>query len=210
MIEELKASYGYLFEDDLLEEIQTIAKVKQIPEGFQLIDIGEHIQHIPLLVSGAIKVMREDALGDELILYYVEQGDTCAVSLSCCMHQAKSSIRAVAEVPTTLILVPISKMLDWLSKYRSWQMFIMNSYSERLSELFDVVDTIAFLKMDERILKYLKDKAIVHRNEVIEVTHKEIALDLHSSRVVISRVLKKLERDNKIELQRNAIKLLAL
>ena len=208
MIAELKNSYGYLFEDDLIKEIQTVGTFKEIPEGAMLIDIGEAIEYIPLLVSGAIKIMREDANGDELILYYVEQGDTCSVSLSCCMQQTKSNIRAVAEVPTTLIMVPVSKMLDWLSNYRSWQKFILNSYSERLDELFDVVDTMAFLKMDERILKYLKDKAIVHRNDVIEVTHKEIALDLHSSRVVVSRVLKTLENDHKIKLQRNSIKIL--
>lgn len=210
MIKELKSQYGYLFDDQLLQEICKVGIVKEIPEGFMLLDIGQPIEYMPLLISGALKIMREDTKGDELILYYVEQGDTCAVSLSCCMQKAKSNIRAVAETDTRIVLIPISKMMEWLSKHLSWQRFVINSYSERLNELFDVVDTLAFMKMDSRLLKYLKDKAMINHDEIIQVTHNEIAKDLNSSRVVISRVLKQLEKSGYIELQRNAIKLITL
>lgn len=210
MIEQLKANYGYLFEDELLQEINSVGTYKDIPEGYQLISIGDYIKSMPLLVSGAIKILREDANGEELILYFIEQGDTCAMTLSCCLGNSKSEIIAVAETDTKLIMVPVQKMEEWLGKYKSWQKFILQSYHDRMTELLQAVDTIAFLKMDERLFKYLKDKAMVNHNELIHVTHQQIAQDLHTSRVVVSRLLKKLAMDGKIELFRNNIKVIDL
>lgn len=210
MVEELKRYYGYQFEDALLEEIQQIGTYKQIPEGFTIMDIGDYIKYMPLILSGAIKVIREDDKGDDLLLYFVEQGDTCAMTITCCMGEAKSEIRAVAETDAKLVMIPIQKMQEWMHKYKSWQSFILQSYHERMKELLEAIDSIAFLKMDERLLKYLRDKAMVNRDDLIHTTHQEIALDLHTSRVVISRLLKKLEQDHKIQLQRNNIKLLDL
>lgn len=210
MLEELKANYGYLFEDELLQEINNVGTFKEIPEGFQLISIGDYIKSMPLLVSGAIKILREDENGEELILYFIEQGDTCAMTLSCCLGSSKSEIMAIAETDTKLIMIPVQKMEEWLGKYKSWQKFILQSYHDRMSELLHAIDTIAFLKLDERLFKYLKDKAMVNHNDVIHVTHQEIAQDLHTSRVVISRLLKKLAIEGKIELQRNNIKVIDL
>ena len=210
MIEELKANYGYLFEDELLQEIHDVGTYKEIQEGYQLISIGDYIKSMPLLISGAIKILREDANGDELILYFIEQGDTCAMTLSCCLGNSKSEIIAVAETDAKLIMVPVHKMEEWLSRYKSWQKFILQSYHDRMTELLQAVDTIAFFKMDERLFKYLKDKAMVNHDEVIHVTHQQIAQDLHTSRVVISRLLKKLSIEGKIELFRNKIKVIEL
>ena len=210
MLEELKQHYGYLFEDELIQEINNVGTYKDIPEGFKLIEIGDYIKSMPLLVSGAIKILREDEDGDELILYFIEQGDTCAMTLSCCLGSSKSEIRAIAETDTKLIMIPVAKMEEWLGKYKSWQQFVLQSYHNRMSELLEAIDTIAFLKMDERLFKYLKDKAMVNHNEVIHVTHQQIARDLHTSRVVISRLLKTLEINGKIELHRNNIKVLDL
>ena len=210
MLKELKEQYGYLFEDELLQEINNVGTYKDVPEGFKLIEIGDYIKSMPLLVSGAVKILREDKDGEELILYFLEHGDTCAMTLSCCLGNAKSEIRAIAEKDTKLIMVTVEKMEVWLSKYKSWQNFVLQSYHNRMTELLEAVDTIAFLKMDERLFKYLKDKAMVNHNEVIHVTHQQIANDLHTSRVVISRLLKTLEIDGKIELHRNNIKILEL
>ncbi len=210
MIEELKENYGYLFEDNLLIEINNFGTFKEIPEGFQLIDIGDYIKSMPLLISGAVKILREDDKGDELLLYFIERGDTCAMTLSCCMGKKKSEIRAIAETPTKLVMIPIEKMSEWMGKYKSWQNFILQSYHDRMTELLEAIDTIAFLKMDERLLKYLRDKAMVNHDDLINVTHQNIAFDLHTSRVVISRLLKTLENDGKIILYRNSIKLLDL
>ena len=210
MLNELKENYGYLFEDELLMEINNVGTFKEVPEGFQLINIGDYIKSMPLLISGAIKILREDTKGDELLLYFIERGDTCAMTLSCCMGQKKSEIRAIAETPTKLIMIPVEKMSEWMGKYKSWLNFILQSYHDRMSELLEAIDSIAFLKMDERLFKYLKDKAMVNHNDVIQVTHQDIAFDLHTSRVVISRLLKTLEIDGKIELHRNSIKIIEL
>ncbi|NRA91100.1 MAG: Crp/Fnr family transcriptional regulator [Psychroserpens sp.] len=210
MLEQLKVNYGYLFEEELLQEINNVGTFKDIPGGFQLISVGDYIRSMPLLISGAIKILREDNNGEELILYFIEQGDTCAMTLSCCLGHTKSEIIAIAETDTKLIMVPVQKMEEWLGKYKSWQKFILQSYHDRMSELLHAVDTIAFMKMDERLFSYLKDKAMVNHNEVIHVTHQEIARDLHTSRVVISRLLKKLAMAGKIELHRNNIKVIDL
>ncbi|AXO79565.1 Crp/Fnr family transcriptional regulator [Olleya aquimaris] len=210
MLEQLQQHYGYLFEDELIQEINNVGTYKDISEGFKLIEIGDYIKSMPLLVSGAIKILREDKDGDELILYFIEQGDTCAMTLSCCLGNSKSEIRAIAETDTKLIMVPVAKMEEWLGKYKSWRQFVLQSYHNRMSELLEAIDTIAFLKMDKRLFKYLKDKAMVNHNELIHVTHQEIARDLHTSRVVISRLLKTLELEGKIELHRNNIKVIDL
>uniref|UniRef100_UPI00404B6AA2 Crp/Fnr family transcriptional regulator n=1 Tax=Gelidibacter sp. TaxID=2018083 RepID=UPI00404B6AA2 len=210
MTDDLKLHYGYLFEDALLKDISEVGIVKHIPEGFQLMDIGDDIKSMPLLLNGAIKILREDDKGDELILYFLEQGDTCAMTMSCCMGQSKSEIRAVAETNTTIIMIPVEKMSEWMGKYKSWQNFILKSYHDRMMELLEAIDTIAFLNMDKRLFKYLKDKAMVNHNDVITVTHQLIAQDLHTSRVVISRLLKSLENEGKISLHRNSIKIIEL
>ncbi|WP_440122631.1 Crp/Fnr family transcriptional regulator [Tenacibaculum sp. Ill] len=210
MIEDLQKYYGYLFEEALLKEIADVAIAKEVKANEVIIDIGSYITSIPLLLSGAIKILREDKEGDDLVLYYIEKGDTCAMTLSCCMGQTKSKIKAVAETDVKLLMIPKQKMSEWLSKYKSWQEFILHSYHSRLQEFIDAIDTIAFLNMDERLLKYLKDKALVNQNETISVTHQQIANDLHTSRVVISRLLKALEKKDKIELNRNQIKVLEL
>ncbi len=210
MLQALQQHYGYLFEAELLQEINNVGTYKDIPEGITLIEIGDYIKSMPLLVSGAIKILREDKEGDALILYFIEQGDTCAMTLSCCSKSSKSEIRAITETDTKLIMIPVSKMDEWLGKYKSWQQFVLQSYQNRMSELLEAIDTIAFLKMDQRLFKYLKDKAMVNHNDMIHVTHKEIAKDLHTSRVVISRLLKTLEINGKIELHRNNIKIIDL
>ncbi|CAM1373537.1 Crp/Fnr family transcriptional regulator [Tenacibaculum litopenaei] len=210
MLEDLKLNYGYLFEDDLLKEIADIAIYKEYKAESVIIDTDSYIVSIPLLLQGAIKILREDERGDELVLYYLEKGDTCAVTLSCCMGQTKSKIRAVSETDVELLMIPKEKMADWLGKYKSWQEFILQSYHNRLQEFIEAVDSIAFLNMDQRLFKYLKDKALVNHNDVISVTHQQIANDLHTSRVVISRLLKSLEKQGKINLQRNQIKVLEL
>ncbi|WP_340066378.1 Crp/Fnr family transcriptional regulator [Ascidiimonas aurantiaca] len=210
MIQELTDRYGHLFEEDLLYEINQVGTYKEVPEGFTLMDIGEYIRSMPLMVSGAIKILREDHEGDELLLYFLEPGDTCAMTLTCCMGQTKSEIRAIAETNTTLIMVPVQKMDEWMAKYKSWRSFVMESYQDRLNEMLETIDSIAFLKMDERLLKYLGEKARINKDAIINTTHQQIAYDLHTSRVVISRLLKSLEKMNKIKLHRNHIEILNL
>jgi len=210
MVDDLKLHYGYLFEDELLKEIKAVGQLKTIPADAIIMDIGETVTMIPLVLSGAIKIFREDTKGDDLLLYFIEQGDTCAMTLTCCLGVKKSEIRAIAEIDTTLLMIPVQYMSLWMSRYTSWQNFILQSYHERMTELLEALDAVAFLKLDQRLLKYLRDKAMINRNDTIQVTHQIIAQDMHTSRVVISRLLKTLENDNKIELNRNQIKILDL
>jgi len=209
MIKELQHFYGALFEPELLKEINEVAIFKEIPEGTTLISIGQYIKSMPLLISGVIKVLREDQNGDELLLYFLENGDTCAMTMTCCMGDTKSEIKAIAETDATLVMIPIQKMEVWSGKYKSWRNFIFQSYHNRLMELLQTVDSIAFLNMDDRLLKYLQNKVKVTHNTLIQTTHQEIAYDLNTSRVVISRLLKKLENMNVIALGRNSINLIS-
>ncbi|RKR14287.1 CRP/FNR family transcriptional regulator [Maribacter vaceletii] len=210
MIQELKDNYKDVFEEGLINEINQVATFKEIPENFKIIEIGDYIKSMPLLLSGVIKIFREDTNGDELLLYFLENGDTCAMTLSCCIGQSRSEIRAVTETQVKLLMIPVQKMEEWMAKYTSWRAFVLNSYHTRLNEVMETVDSIAFLKMDERLLKYLKDKARVTHINSIHNTHQEIAYELHTSRVVVSRLLKKLENMGKIELNRNHIRLVEL
>ena len=210
MIKELTTHYGHIFEEVLLKEINEVGIVKDVPEGGKLIEIGEYIKSMPLLISGVVKILREDDNGDELLLYFLENGDTCAMTLNCCMTQAQSEIRAIAETDTKLIMIPVQKMEEWMAKYQSWRNFVLESYNNRLNELLETLDSIAFLNMDQRLLKYLKDKARVTNSLTINNTHQEIAYELHTSRVVVSRLLKKLENMGKIKLNRNHIQIIDL
>lgn len=208
MIEELNSSYSNLFEKELLEEINKVAIAKEVHEGAELIRSGSYIKSMPLIIHGAIKILREDQDGDELLLYFLEKGDTCAMTLSCCIGHHKSEIKAIAEMDSKLVMIPVEKMEEWTTKYKSWRNFVFESYHKRLMEAIETIDSIAFLKMDERLLKYLKDKTKISNDPLISTTHQQIAYDLHSSRVVISRLLKKMEKEGIIKLNRNSIEIL--
>jgi CRP/FNR family transcriptional regulator len=204
--EKMKA-VQFLFEDELLKEIQTSSSLKKVPKGEIMIDLGEQIKFIPLLLDGAIKVVREDDSGEELLLYFVEFGNTCAMTLNCCLEKTSSEIRAICESDTSLIMIPVENMDLWLSKYRSWRNFIFENYQNRLNEMLKAIDALTFLKLDERLEKYLHDKSKITKSKALKITHLEIAMDLNSSRVVISRLLKKMENQEKVSLGRNTITL---
>ena len=208
MIQLLKDNYGHLFEDALLQEINEVGVFKEIPEGTKLMEVGQYIRAMPLLIDGAIKIIRDDDDGDELLLYFLEKGDTCAMTLTCCLGDTKSEIRAITELDTKLIMVPVQKIEEWTTKYKSWRNFVFQSYHNRLMEMLDTIDSIAFLKMDERLLKYLKNKVKISKDQIINSTHREIAHELHTSRVVVSRLLKTLEKNKIIKLHRSHIELI--
>nr|WP_299071005.1 Crp/Fnr family transcriptional regulator [uncultured Allomuricauda sp.] len=205
MKEELLNTFGAQFEQPLIDEIAQAGKLYEITAGETIMDIGNYVRAIPLLLNGAIKVLREDEEGDELLLYYLEEGETCSVTMACCLGQTKSEIRAIAETETKIIMVPVQKMEEWMAKYKGWRNYVFESYHNRLNELLHTVDSIAFKNLDERLVEYLKKKSEVTNDNRIRSTHQEIAYDLHTSRVVVSRLLKKLEKMKKLELHRNHI-----
>ena len=207
MKELLKQTYGLLFEKLLIDEIAEVSLLRDFKEGDILIDYGDSIRKMPLLIKGAIKISREDFDEGELLLYFIEKGDTCAMTMACCLGETKSEIRAVAETNGTVVMIPIAKMEEWLGKYKSWRNFVFNSYNNRLKEMLSAIDNLAFMNMEERLLNYLYDKAKINNSNRILSTHQEIAYDLHTSRVVISRLLKALENKGKISLHRAFIEI---
>lgn len=204
----LQEQYGMIFEAALLDEMAEVGVFRRSKAGEILIDLGEYIKSMPLLLNGAIKIIREDKDGNELFLYYLERGDTCAFSLTCCMGNKKSEIRAIVEEDTELLLIPVEQMDRWITVYPTWRDFVFKSYNLRLEEMLEAIDSIAFLKLDERLLKYLSDKVKVTGDPVLSNTHQQIAYEMNSSRVVVSRLLKQLERQGKIKLHRNKIEVI--
>jgi CRP/FNR family transcriptional regulator len=198
-------SLGYLLEDTLIEEIIRVGQLREVEADDIILNVGDNMKMIPIVLKGSIKVSRESNDGDELLLYYIEGGDTCAMTLQCCVRNSASEIKATSMEKSLLLMIPVDMMESWMQKYKSWREYILQSYHTRLTELMETVDAIAFMRLDERLLKYLVDQAKLLGSLEINLTHQKIAEDLHSSRVVISRLLKQLEIKGKIKLQRNRI-----
>ncbi|RDK87359.1 Crp/Fnr family transcriptional regulator [Marinirhabdus gelatinilytica] len=201
-------AYGSHFEKELIADINRVGTVMDVSEGQDLIRPGQYIKSIPLLLSGSIKIMRPDDDGEELLLYHLEKGDTCAMMMTCCMGDIKSEIHAVAETPVKILMIPIDNMEEWSSKYKTWRNFVFESYHKRMMEMLDSIDTIAFHNLEERLEHYLENKVSLTNSKHLYTTHKEIAQDLHTSRVVISRLLKKMENSHKLKLHRSFIEVL--
>lgn len=208
MTTDFQQFFQSVFEPELLQEINVTGFQKEFMEGDIIIDIADNVKFMPLLISGIIKILREDDDGNELLLYFLEKGNTCAMTLTCCIGNAQSEIRAIAETEVCLIMIPVQKMDEWMAKYKTWRAFVLQSYQNRFMEVLDTVDSIAFLNMDKRLLKYLANKVKISNTNIIESTHQQIADDLNTSRVVISRLLKTLEKQKQVELNRNSIKYL--
>lgn len=206
--EKLEEYYSVVFEKELLDEIARAGTYKKVKENELLLDIGDKFHQIPLILTGAIKISRETKKGDEIVLYFLERGDTCTITFGSGLNSSKSKVRGVAEKDSELIFIPVEKLEDWMVKYKSWRNFVIDSYDIRLSEMLEAIDTLAFLKMDQRLYKYLTDKVQIMRSTSLHTTHQEIAVDLNTSRVVVSRLLKQLENEGKIKLYRNKIEVL--
>ena len=210
MNQELRQNYGYLLEEELLQEIEKHALFKDFAPGEEIIRQGQYIKSIPLLIVGTIKVSRQDELDEEVMLYYIEEGETCAISMNCCLGNSKSQIVARAETETKLLMIPVEFMDTWMARFKSWREFVLNSFQARLNEAIQTIDSLVFLKMEERLVNYLRDKTKIVHDTKIPITHQEIAQDFHTSRVVISRLLKKLEVEEVLKLHRNSIEVLSL
>lgn len=196
------------FEPALVTEIQKFGQERQLDAGEELMRPGLYIRSIPIVLSGSIKIMRQDEKGNETFLYFLTEGDTCAMSLTCCTANRPSAVRAIAEEPTRIIMVPVEMMDLWLQKYPSWKNFVFQSYQHRFDDLMEAVDSLAFQKMDERLWRLLKKKAALQEKRYVYNTHQELADELSTSREVVTRLLKKLESMGKIKTHRNRIELL--
>lgn len=205
--EDFKKTFPQIAEAALQQSILDHGRLYTFQEGEVIMDIGQYVKIVPLVLKGLIKVSREDEEGRELFLYYLHPGDSCTMSFTCCMMNKKSEIRTVAEEKTILLGVPIRFMDEWMTKYQSWKNFVMQSYDNRMMELVKTIDSIAFKKMDERLFEYLEAKSKAFQTKELSVTHQDIAFDLNASREAISRLLKKMEKEGMLTLGRNKINL---
>ncbi len=190
---------------DLLREISDYGKWLAFSPGEVLIKYGTYIKMVPLIVSGTVKVIKEDEEGKEVFLYYLKPGETCAMSLTCCSTQQPSQIKAVAEETSELVSIPLEKHDQWMNQYSEWKALVGRTYATRFDELLQTIEQIAFKKMDERLVNYLQAKFQQLNTSVLNITHQEIANELGTSREVISRLLKQLEHQDYIALGRNKV-----
>jgi len=184
------------------------ARMISAKEGAVILDIGQTVRSIPLLLQGVLKITRIDEQGKELLLYYLHANESCAMTFTCCMQQYPSEIKASAESDVEYLAVPVSAMDEWLTKYPSWKSFVMRTIRSRFNELLNAIDQLAFQKLDERLEHYLKEKSRSTGSTLINLSHEQIANDMASSREVISRLLKRLENEGKVLLYRNQIKIM--
>jgi CRP/FNR family transcriptional regulator len=204
--EYLKKYFPELAKDHrLLEEIVAKSTRKSFSRGDIIIDYGAFIQFVPLVIDGLIKIMRENEEGKEVLLYYLTPGNTCAASFSCCMVRKRSEIKAVCEEDTTMLAIPLEAADKWMGQYSSWRNYIFEMYDQRLFGMIDTIDRLAFSKLDEKLWDYLYERSMYATDKTIHHSHHEIATDLNVSREAVSRMLKKLEEQGKIKLERNRI-----
>jgi len=197
-----------IFSDPNLNlEIEKNAKQKIFQKGAVLIKPGDEIIFIPIVIKGSIRIIRQDLDGKEVFLYHLYPGQTCAMSLTCCQSGKKSMIKAIAEIDSEILQIPIKLTEDWY-KYPEWKTYISNNYNNRFAELLQVIDLIAFSNMDKQLLHYLEERSKALNTRVLEVTHQEIADELHAHREAISRLLRIMEQKKLVRLDRNNIEVL--
>jgi len=199
---------GTVFEPKLLKEMQQFGTFQSFEEGDLIMDYGKYIRMMPIILKGTVKVYRMDEDNNEILLYYLSSNESCSMAYSCCVEAKKSEVKAIAEDHVELIAIPHVKLDEWLCTYPGWKNYIMRSFNERFIELLKSIESIAFHKLDDRLIAYLKEKQRLSGSSVIKASHYLIAEELATSRVVISRLLKQLENSKKIILYRNEIKLL--
>lgn len=205
MMETLRDIFGA----ELSAELEKQAKHLRVKAGEPLLEAGQTVRVMPLVLSGLVEVSRVEEDGRELLLYYINPNEGCAMTFTCCMQAQASEIRAVAAEDSEILALPVRFMDEWMAQYPEWKRFVMRTIQMRFQELLRTIDQVAFHKLDERLVFYLREKSRVTGSALINLSHEEIASDLASSRVVISRLLKKLEDDGKLLLYRNQVKLLS-
>ncbi len=205
MVEEIVKQRFPFFESGLRTAISDEGTLKEFEAGQELIREDQYIKSFPIVLEGMIKVCRTDDSGNELLLYYLRPGEVCTVSLICCMDRTRSRVKAIAEEDTTAIAVPVELLDSWIGTYQTWKEYVMRSMQMRFDELLNALDSIAFLKMDERLEKFFRNRYQSTGSMIFEGSHQDVALAMNSSREVISRLLKQMEKKGLISLSRGRI-----
>lgn len=207
---EIAQSLFKQFEPELQKKIQQVGHIRKFKEDEYLMYTGQPIHSAVLVINGIIKVFREDDEGNEIFMYNLHPGEACAISMTCAARNLNSQIMAKALVDTTVISIPIELMDEWASKYKSWYQFVLGTYRNRFEELLDMLDQIAFKNLDERLLWYLRQHQKSLNSNTIKISFTQMALELNSSREVISRLMKKLADKGQIKLLKNQVEIIQL
>ncbi|MEO5978897.1 MAG: Crp/Fnr family transcriptional regulator [Chryseolinea sp.] len=200
--------FSSVLEPQLLAEVEAKAMLVNVNSGGVALHIGKPVWGIPLIAKGTFKATRVNDEGQEILLYYVKAGETCAMSFTCWMTNQVSPIRSTAEEDSVLYVIPGKLADEWMQQYSCWRKFVMNTVLDGFTEIVRSIDDVAFKKMDDRLVSYLKQKSSITGSSLVNQTHQQIADELGTNRVVVSRLLKKLEIDGRLLLYRNQIKLL--
>jgi CRP/FNR family transcriptional regulator len=196
-----------LFRSPLRQEVQAFGTVKKIAAGAALVHENSHIHHLPIVLTGVIRVTRTEEDGRELLLYYIAPGESCIMSFLGGLHHDTSKVNAVAEEDSEILLIPVQKAGEWVKQFPEWTDFIFKLYHKRFEELLAVVNAVAFQRLDDRVLHVLKQKSQLLQTHELKLTHQQLADEVGSSREVISRILKHLEHEGLVALGRNKITL---
>ena len=205
MVEEIVRRLFPFFESGLRQAISESGTFKEFEAQQELIREDQYIRSFPIVISGLIKVCRTDEAGNELLLYYLRPGEVCTVSLICCMDRTRSRVKAIAEEDTSTILIHVELLDSWMTRFQTWKEYVMRSMQMRFDELLNALDSIAFMKMDERLEKFFTDRYHSSGSKIFEGSHQDVALAMNSSREVISRLLKQMEKNGLISLSRGRI-----
>lgn len=193
---------------ELVEKLYRYGITKTYQEGDIILDENSSIRSIPIVMKGMMKVIRTEEDGREILLYYIKAGESCIMSFLGGMHNEKSIVKAEVEEDTEILFLPIDKVSLFIKEYPEWLDYIFRLYHKRFEELLDIINAIAFKKVDERLLNLLQKKSELSNSTAIIITHEQLANELGTARVVVSRLLKQLEEEGKLKLGRNKIQLL--
>ncbi|SIT06142.1 Crp/Fnr family transcriptional regulator [Chryseobacterium gambrini] len=193
---------------ELVEKLYQYGVTKTYQEGDIILDENSSIRSIPIVMKGMMKVIRTEEDGREILLYYIKAGESCIMSFLGGMHNEKSIVKAEVEEDTEILFLPVDKVSLFIKEYPEWLDYIFRLYHKRFEELLDIINAIAFKKVDERLLNLLHKKSEILNSKTIIITHEQLANELGTARVVVSRLLKQLEDSGKLQLGRNKIMIL--
>lgn len=196
-----------LFGTLLEEELRINSQLKTLPAETVLMQSNSYIRSIPVVLSGSMRVMRQDEAGREILLYYIKPGESCIMSFLAGIHEDTCKVKLVVEEDSEVLMLPIAKASEWIKVYPEWADFIFKLYHNRFEELLEVINAVAFQKLDDRIVTLLKRKANVYGSNEFSITHQQLAEELGTTREVVSRLLKQMEKQELITLSRNKITL---
>ncbi|MDE3185222.1 MAG: Crp/Fnr family transcriptional regulator [Bacteroidota bacterium] len=206
-MEELDKIFEFRYSPEIKEKLLHYGNVKTFSEGDMIQNENAYIKAIPIVINGSVRVMRTDEEGREILLYYIKPGESCIMSFLGGIHEDTSKVKAIAEEKTDILFIPVEKVTELIKEFPEWLDYIFNLYHKRFEELLGVVNAVAFKKMDERLLNFIKRKSELTKSHTLYVTHEQLANELGTARVVVSRLLKQMEDEGLVELGRNKITL---